>query len=220
MSGPLLLGDGERLRAELAGGRLVFDWNGTLMDDAVRNLAGLNAALATIGLAPLTAETFGNRFRLPMDDFMRAVEVPEPHVGTVVDVWNDEIGQRHADLAPGALALLEDLHRRGRPAGVISSAYEASVRRDAGRVGILGLLAFLSGSVEVKSARLRELVAESAVPVLYVGDTEYDMTEALAAGAVPIGYAGGYRPPEVLVAAGAIAVVGAMGQLQIDRADH
>ena len=213
MSGPLLLGDGDRLRAALAGSRLVFDWNGTLMDDAVRNLAGLNAALATVGLAPLTAETFAGRFRLPMADFMRAVEVPESHVGTVVDVWNDEIGQRHADLAPGALDLLADLHRRGRPAGVVSSAHEASVRRDAGRVGVLGLLAFLAGSVEAKSLRLREVVAASSAPVLYVGDTEYDMTEAIAAGALPVGYAGGYRPPERLLAAGAIAVVGHMGQL-------
>ena len=44
-------------------------------------------------------------------------------------------------------------------------------------------------------------------PLIYVGDSEYDMTEAIAAGAIPVGYAGGYRPAEALLAAGAIAVV-------------
>jgi phosphoglycolate phosphatase-like HAD superfamily hydrolase len=43
--------------------------------------------------------------------------------------------------------------------------------------------------------------------VAYLGDTEHDVTEALAAGALAIGFGGGYRPAGALARAGAGAVV-------------
>jgi phosphoglycolate phosphatase-like HAD superfamily hydrolase len=55
--------------------------------------------------------------------------------------------------------------------------------------------------------RCGQLVRTASGPVLYVGDTEYDILEALAAGATPVGFASGYRPPAALLAAGALAVV-------------
>jgi len=43
--------------------------------------------------------------------------------------------------------------------------------------------------------------------VVYVGDTEYDIIEARAAGVWAIGYAAGYRPYTALVTAGADHVI-------------
>jgi phosphoglycolate phosphatase-like HAD superfamily hydrolase len=43
--------------------------------------------------------------------------------------------------------------------------------------------------------------------VAYLGDTEHDVTEALAAGALAIGFGGGYRPASALLKAGAEGVV-------------
>lgn len=37
---------------------IVFDWNGTLLDDAPSNLAGFNAVIAHFGLPPTTLETY------------------------------------------------------------------------------------------------------------------------------------------------------------------
>jgi phosphoglycolate phosphatase-like HAD superfamily hydrolase len=89
---------------------------------------------------------------------------------------------------------------------VISAGFTAGVERDAARLGIRDWLAFLHGSVTSKSAVLRQVQATTA-PVVYIGDTEYDMREAIAAGAIPVGYGGGYRPAEAVLQAGAIAVI-------------
>ncbi|MFM9107605.1 MAG: HAD family hydrolase, partial [Chloroflexota bacterium] len=99
------------------------------------------------------------------------------------------------------------LHRRGRPGGVISAAHTRAVEADADRLGIRPWLRFLIGDAQPKSVPLRELVALGEGPVIYAGDTEYDIAEAIAAGAAPVGFGGGYRPAEALLAAGAIAVI-------------
>jgi phosphoglycolate phosphatase-like HAD superfamily hydrolase len=49
---------------------------------------------------------------------------------------------------------------------------------------------------------------------VYVGDTEYDMIEAEAAGAAPIAVSGGYRPDDALVLAGARLVCKGLAELR------
>ncbi len=199
-------GDVARLNALLPGARFVFDWNGTLIDDAERTLAALNATLAELGMVSLDDDAFRHTFRLPMEEFLEGIGVPRPDVTPALIAWQRGIEERQAPLAAGVAHTLRALWERGEPAGVISAGFTAGVVQDADRLGIRQWLGFLHGSVASKSAVLREVAVPNRT-LIYVGDTEYDMREAIAAGVVPVGYGGGYRPAEALLAAGAIAVI-------------
>ncbi len=200
------MGDAGHLRRLLPEAHFVFDWNGTLIDDAARTLTALNATRTGIGLPEMDEDAFRHAFHLPMESFLAEIGVPAGDVALALNDWQLGIEAREAPLAPGVAETLRVLHERGRPAGVISAGFTAGVEQDAARLGIRDWLAFLHGSVTSKSAVLRQVLATTA-PVVYVGDTEYDMREAIAAGAVPVGYGGGYRPAEALLGAGAIAVI-------------
>ena len=50
---------------------IVWDWNGTLFDDIEVVVAASNAALAEIGLPPLTVRQYREQYRVPVVDFYR-----------------------------------------------------------------------------------------------------------------------------------------------------
>jgi len=201
-----VVGDTERLIASLPGAMIVFDWNGTLINDAERTLAALNTTMMALGLTVLDDLAFRSAFRLPMEGSLRDIGVPAAGVEEALIDWQRGIEAREAPLAQGALETVRSLAHAGRPAGVISAGFTAGVEQDATRLGVRAWLAFLYGSVSSKADMLRQLVVPGE-RLIYIGDSEYDMVEAIAAGALPIGYAGGYRPAEALLAAGAIAVI-------------
>jgi phosphoglycolate phosphatase-like HAD superfamily hydrolase len=207
------IGDYDALAAFLPNALIVLDWNGTTVDDAIRTRACLNAALGPFGVGPFDEATFSAKFMLPMEAMMAGLGVAPEQVDAAVKAWNDEISDYPAPLAPGAERLFRELHREGRPGGVISAAHTYAVAADAERLGIRDWLRFMIGDAQPKSIPLRDLVALGEGPVIYAGDTEYDITEAIAAGAIPVGYAGGYRPAEALLAAGALAVIDDLGLL-------
>lgn len=209
MSGPYagaVMGDVDQLSRLLPAAHFVFDWNGTLIDDAARTLTALNVTRAAHGLPAMDDDAFRHAFHLPMESFLAEIGFPAGDIASALNDWQLGIEAREAPLARGVGETLQGLHERGRPAGVISAGFTAGVERDAVRLGIRDWLAFLHGSVTSKADVLRQVLATTA-PVVYVGDTEYDMREAIAAGAVPVGYGGGYRPGEALLAIGAIAVI-------------
>ncbi|WP_299528065.1 HAD family hydrolase [uncultured Streptomyces sp.] len=48
---------------------LVWDWNGTLLDDTHAVVGATNAAFAEIGLAPITVEQYRENYRVPIPTF-------------------------------------------------------------------------------------------------------------------------------------------------------
>jgi hypothetical protein len=65
--------------------------------------------------------------------------------------------------------------------------------------------------------RHRQVIAtlrETGLPVLYVGDTEYDIGEGRAAAVLTVGTSYGYRPAEALIAAGAHEVIASLADLR------
>jgi len=201
-----IAGDAGRLRSLLAQARIVFDWNGTILDDLERTLGALNAVLVDFDREQLDDETFRRTFGLPLEAMLADLGLASDDIDPAVTAWYEGIEAREAPLSPGAAETIDALWVRGTPAGIISAASSASVERDADRLGIRDKLDFLRPAAASKEAALREVIVSDR-PLIYVGDSEYDMTEAMAAGATPVGYAGGYRPAEALLTAGAIAVV-------------
>lgn len=186
---------------------IACDWNGTLVDDAQRACAATNDVLTQLGLSLLDQEAFRTTFVLPLDRYFAVLGVPTASLEWAELVWNQRLMAQAAHLRRGATAFLSAAGEAQIPVGIVSAAATDAVERDAEQLGVRSRLAFVTGGVRRKREELRRLVESGSGVVLYVGDTEYDIEEALAAGATPVGVTWGYRPAEALVAAGATVVL-------------
>jgi phosphoglycolate phosphatase len=188
-------------------GVLAFDWNGTLVDDTGRARRATNRVLREHGLGPLTEPGFRAAFTLPMRKFFTDLGVAEHRSDAAEERWNEEMAAETAPLSTGAAEILRVAADSGVPVVVVSAAAPHSVLSDARRLGIDHLLADVIGSAGDKASVLSRLVARGRGPVVYVGDVEYDIRSAIAAGAYPVGFGRGYRPAAALADAGADIVV-------------
>lgn len=187
---------------------LMLDWNGTVVDDLPRAYGATQTALQKVtGKVAIGAlDQFRASFRLPLATFFAALGVPSAQTGEAVEVWNDEMASRATALAPGAHALLTRACELNVHTHIISGARQDAVHADARALGIEALLTSVSGSVHPKRDAIR-LLHQTAAPLIYVGDTEYDMREAAAADAITVGTTYGYRPSERLRQAGARLII-------------
>jgi phosphoglycolate phosphatase len=192
---------------------IVFDWNGTVLDDIDRANDSLNAVLGRRGIPHLGIEEFRGRFELPLARMFTGLGVPADELVAAEHEWNAEMAARPPRATPGVVPMLAALRQAGFGLGVLSAAATATVRGDAVALGLETRFDFLLGGQRDKSAALRSVVDDASGRVFYVGDTEYDMVSARAAGAVAIGFGSGYRPAAGLTASGAVAVIDAMTEL-------
>jgi phosphoglycolate phosphatase-like HAD superfamily hydrolase len=177
---------------------LVFDWNGTILNDSERARLATNRVLGEMALPALSVERFRETFRLPMDNYFQSLGVLRIDIEEAVADWSRFLVGGHIELSAGVPELLIAAKSVGFPVAIVSAASEQVVRSDAMLLGIEESLSIIVGDSRVKSAALREISAKVDGPVLYCGDTEYDIIEAKVAGAIPVGFAGGYRPGEAL----------------------
>ena len=195
---------------------VAFDWNGTLVDDAARACAATGVVLERFGLPPLELEQFQAGFRLPLRAWIAGLGVPADVVDEAIGEWNREMGDRPTELAAGAREMITALRSAGIRLGVVSAASLDAVHRDLSRSALGGFAAeldFIVGDAAPKRAAFDTLTGSRPRDFVYVGDTEYDMQEARAAGVRAVGYAGGYRPAAALAAAGADRVIDRLSEL-------
>jgi len=186
---------------------LACDWNGTLVDDVTRAWRAARTVLAARGLPAPDLPEFIAAFRLPLAEFFSGCGVEEGDHGAAEAEWNACVGAEKALPMPGAQAMLEAMEEAGVVVGVVSAAEEGVVEGEIDGLGLGGRFAFVVGSASPKRLAISRVVEEHGGGVAYLGDTEHDVTEALAAGALPIGFGSGYRPAEALVSAGAWGMV-------------
>ncbi|HEY8655341.1 MAG TPA: HAD family hydrolase [Candidatus Limnocylindria bacterium] len=197
---------------------VAFDWNGTLVDDAERACAAAGIVLERRGLPPLERDRFHEGFHLPLRTWIASLGVPAREVDEAIREWNQEIGDRPAELTAGARQAIEAMRSSGIHLGVVSAASLEALQRDLDRPALSGFaeqLAFIVGDAEPKRTAFATLAGARPRDFVYVGDTEYDMREARAAGVRSIGYAGGYRPASALAGAGADRIIGRLSELPV-----
>lgn len=182
------------------------DWNGTLVNDRERAYAATCAVVAHRGLDLPLIDDFLADFRLPLRSLLA-------HYGVLTDVrraieeWNGVMAQFPARVMPGAEPMLAALVAQGTPVAVVSAASAAVIKSDMSLLGLSPYIDTVFDLADPKRAALHELRRRHGAVIAFVGDTEYDVAEAQAAGAISIGFSGGYRPAEALLAARADHVV-------------
>lgn len=171
---------------------LGLDWNGTVVDDDERARQAAVAVLDQLQLAAPGLESvagFRSTFSLPLARYFRSLGVPEDAVSWAVSEWSHQvrIGPK-PELVDGAERLLDYANEVGIAVHVVSGAAYEAVISDVRSLIPNAEVASVQGAVHPKRSAIGRLTGPGEIAV-YIGDTMYDVEEALAAGAVAIGLA-------------------------------
>lgn len=184
----------------LTGVVVVFDWNGTVMDDTDRARRATNAVLIRRGLPALTMEAFRATFRLPMQSFFAELGLYGDDHTAAVHEWNSHLTAHPACPRPSAVDSLTRLATHGATLGVVSAAGTATVHADARAASLDHLLHFIDGGITDKTRQLR--ARRNGALAIYVGDTAHDIQCGRTAGYRTVAITAGYTPTRTLHAAG------------------
>ena len=184
---------------------VLFDWNGTLLDDMERARGASNLVRERwAGLGELTLGEFREAWCLPMSEHVKRLGVPDDRNAEATRDWSTHLAAIEAPLAPGLSETLDALRDAGIAIAVVSSAGEDAVLRDIEAHGLAQRFDDIHAGVSLKQTAISRYV-DGAPPgaVWYVGDTKFDMVQACAAGSVAIGYTSGYDGADALHEGGA-----------------
>jgi phosphoglycolate phosphatase-like HAD superfamily hydrolase len=199
---------------------IVWDWNGTLLDDLAVVVAAVNDTLATVGRRPITIEEYGAHYTRPVLLFYerllgRAVDEPE-WLGFDAS-FHDSYRRRveTATLATDAVEAVAAAHRWGLSQSLLSMYWHDELVPQVNRFGIGEFLIRVDGLRGTPGDR-KQLYLEEHLravgqdlssqidpgDVLVIGDALDDVAAATALGLNCVLYDGGTHPAEQLASAG------------------
>ncbi len=173
---------------------IVWDWNGTIIDDAQLCVDIMNQLLREHNLPEIGLKTYRNIFVFPVKEYYRRAgfdfkKISFEQVGQrFIDIYN----QRRAEinLQPGAIELLASLEKAGKQQVLISARRVESLRQDVERFGltkyfvqIIGLDDDMAHGKEHLAKAFFEQNRIEPAKALFIGDTEHDLDIAQSLGA-------------------------------------
>ncbi|MEE1814320.1 HAD family hydrolase [Streptomyces sp. NPDC004288] len=185
------------------GKHLVWDWNGTLLDDTGAVIGATNAAFAELGLAAITLERYRELYTVPVPKFYERLmgRLPTDEEWIVMDgAFHRHYWQRaeSCGLTVGAAELLATRQASGFTQSLLSLAPHAELIPLVRRHGIAERFVRMDGRVDAstdgKSGHMVRHLAALAVPaerVVVIGDAADDAVAAAHVGARAVLYTGG-----------------------------
>ncbi|MFR2591736.1 MAG: QueT transporter family protein, partial [Ruthenibacterium lactatiformans] len=203
---------------------VLWDWNGTLLDDAALCCELLNTMLARHGYAPVgSMEAYRQVFCFPIETYYRRAgfDFSRHPFAALADEYMRLYTPRSlgCPLQPDACAVLDALRAQGMRQVMLSASKRENLQQQVEHFGLrsrfdtlLGLSdIYAKSKTEVGLRWLRESGADPA-RIMMVGDSEHDFEVARALGVRCVLFSGGHQPREVLAATGA-PVIDALAQL-------
>lgn len=182
---------------------IVWDWNGTLLDDLHVVIEAANVSLGQLGAGPIDEDGYRNHFTRPVRAFYDSLFgrlVTDPEWDLLNDTFHTEYYARvdRAHLTVDTLTALDHTDRHGWGQSLLSMSPQDWLADVVGRKGVTGRFTLVDGLDGVtgghKAAHLQEhLDSQGLDPTqtVVVGDTPDDAVAARTVGAHPILYNGG-----------------------------
>lgn len=191
---------------------LVWDWNGTLLDDLGLVVEATNACLATVAGPTITAEEHRRDFRRPIQEYYIQVlgrDVPYEEFVALDDAFHDayRAGMAHVRLAPDAL---DAMARWAGTQSLLSMFFHDELLVEVSRHGLSSRLSRVDGlrgtvgghrKATYLAAHLSALEVPAGDAVL-IGDSVDDGDAATSVGAACVLYTGGFTDAALLKATG------------------
>ncbi len=193
---------------------LLWDWNGTLLDDLQLCIRLLGDLLASQGLPPVSKERYLEIFDFPISEYYQKAGFDFSKESY------ESLAKRYMQIypragcwlgpVPGMLPVVEQLHRLGIYQGILSASDRQILLQQLSYSGypekwfreVLGLENFYGVSKVALGQRWMEQSGISPEQVIYVGDTTHDAETAQAMGCRCILVGWGHQSVEKLEKAG------------------
>lgn len=196
---------------------VVWDWNGTLLDDVAAALGALNRMLRERGLAETTREYYCANFSFPVKPlYSRLGMDPDAEWQRICDDFHRYLAEGEQGIRSDAVAALELLRRNGVGQSILSALRQDLLLRDTTKFGVAQYFDLIYGVDNLdgatKLSRGHELYSRlfaapdgpgaGASMRWMIGDTLHDVEVARELGLEPILVAGGHQCLERLRTAG------------------
>ncbi|MEX3628909.1 MAG: HAD family hydrolase [Burkholderia sp.] len=193
---------------------LVFDWNGTLIDDLDLAVRSVNRCSSRFGIAPVTHERYRALFGFPIAGFYAALgfDLERVPFATVVQHYLESFDTGVADCAlhAGALDLLDAARAAGIGVSILSASHRdvliATLDAKALRARfahVIGLTHNQATSKAAEALALQRALGSPPEHTLYVGDTLHGFEVAREVGWHPVLVTTGHQKANRLRASGA-----------------
>ena len=192
---------------------VIWDFNGTLVDDTVLAVRSINTQLSRRGLPVLTIDSYRAVFGFPMTEYYRRLgfDVEVETRTELADEFHETYlpGLPECSLREGVAELLEAMRKAGLSQFVLSAMEEGVLRAAIRRLGVdpyfTGIYGLGSRLADSKIARGKELIQDFGLrgaQTLLVGDTDHDAEVGCALGLSVALVAQGQQSAERLRATG------------------
>ena len=188
---------------------IVWDWNGTVIDDIALSVEIFNEMCATCDLGKLSIAEYQRKFKIPVIDFYleHGFDFNKFDFGKISNYYVAEYNKRRfsCSLHDG----VEDIMKWARQEGIsqsILSAYEQNYLcecvqhygLDKYMENVFGLDNILAGSKAGLAKSLAERIGANSGEILIIGDTAHDKAAGDAMGADCVFVAKGHNSHERL----------------------
>ncbi|MDE6031264.1 MAG: HAD family hydrolase [Oscillospiraceae bacterium] len=196
---------------------VIWDWNGTLLDDVEVSIEAMNRVLERYGLARLDRERYRDIFCFPVRDYyakagfdFTRVDFEKPAMEFIEEYYSLVSA---AGLSRGAAEALDGFLESGIRQVILSASERESLIGQVRRLGIENRFTDILGIDNHFAASKAELaqkwISENNIDksgVVFIGDTLHDLEVAAAAGCACVLVSCGHQSEAVLkAAAGSVA---------------
>jgi len=196
---------------------IIWDWNGTLIDDVSAAVNALNRMLSIRGVAPVTRDFYRDNFGFPVRPFyaVAGLDMEKEDWDKICTDFHQFIAEEpDQHLRPDAKDALQLVLDRGGHQSILSALRQDLLHRDTAREGVQPFFDVLFGVDNLDGATklsrghdlISHLKATGALaanrPLFFIGDTLHDAEVGAALGATPILVEGGHQSGNRLSASG------------------
>jgi phosphoglycolate phosphatase-like HAD superfamily hydrolase len=191
---------------------LVWDWNGTLLDDLTLVVSSTNQAFASVGGRRVDSDQHRRQFRRPVAEFYAEIlerAVDQEEFGRLDRIFHEayRLGLTTTSLAADAMAAIKAWPGTQ---SLLSMWFHSELVPAVETYGLAGLFARVDGlrtevGGDLKGGHLASHLAELQVAgdrAVLIGDSLDDAAAAASVGAAVVLYTGGFTHPARLRAAG------------------
>lgn len=203
---------------------IVWDYNGTIIDDAGLAVDAENMVLASYGKPPITLEYYLAECEMPILNFYHKIfDMDSYDFAEIAERFISFYGELSGSLRvfPEVMDIIPYLDGKGYVQAVISGFEKSRLTSSLSSFGLDGYFKFMSGSDSIdcasKSDRALHMIAKynfNPEETLFIGDMYHDYEVAKNAGADCLLIAKGHQGAEVLKSYGEVAVLDSAEQLK------
>ena len=191
---------------------ILWDWNGTLLDDVDTVVEMTDRVFRENGYGPVTRETYQSKFRHPIREYYRDMGVTDEEFDRMANTWSREYVETLslAPLRQDAIATLERLRDAGWKHVIVSASENHQLRQQLSyHPGLTERFDALYGLGDIYAVSKVQLAqdflrdsGEKPEDCVFIGDTNHDAEVARAAGIPCILVLGGHQTRERVEATG------------------